>query len=637
MKNIVFLSIVLAMVGCGGNSETHNATKQTLTTEIKSKDLTTPAEQGGYGFEKIAESLGFETYIWSEEKDGTFFGDPDAKKGGRLHYVHSLFPRTLRVIGQNSSQVINSRAIKDMCYEGLLGQHPATLEFIPGLASHWYISEDKTTFKYRINPDARWSDGKPVTAADVVATYDLRMDETILMPSEQLTFGKYERPVAESKYIISVKAKEVNWRNFLYISTMAIHPNHILKDLDGAAFIEEYAFSLVPGTGPYIIPESKILNQESFTLVRRDDYWAKDNPFNRFKYNFDEIKVSVVKDNDALRYEKFKKGEQDIFTVNRAQRWVEETDFEATQKGWIKKQRVFSERPAGTSGYFFNMRKWPFDDKRVRYAFCYLYNREKMNKEMYYSEYDMMNSLYAGSMYENPNNNKFEHNPEMAVQLLNEAGYTARNEDGWLIHEPTGKILSFQLDLPKTYEYMATPVQQMLKEYGIDMQIKFVDYNTMIKNVNERNFTIGMLAYSGLVYPNPETSYRSSLADQNDNNNVWGFKSERVDELLDEYDVCFDQDRRVEIIQEIDGIVNDVHPTAYSIARNYIRTMWWDKFGHPEWKLSRYVGEYWDIFYYWWVDDEKVARLEETMAKNGDLEILPLDMTYWPEYLKSLQ
>ena len=477
----------------------------------------------------------------------------------------------------------------------------------------------------------------PMIADDIVATWDLRMDETILMPSEQLTFGKFERPIAESKYIVSVKAKAVNWRNFLYFSTMAIHPNHILKDLDGTAFLEEYAFNVIVGSGPYEIPEDKILNQESYTFVRRDDYWAAESPFYKYMYNFDKIKVSVVKDNDALQFEKFKKGEQDIFTVNRARRWVEETDFESTQKGWIKKQRVFSERPAGTSGYFFNMRKWPFDDKRVRYAFCYLYNREKMNKEMYYSEYGYMNSLYAGSMYENPNNNPFPFDPEKAVELLKEAGYSTRNEKGWLVHEESRRVFAFELDLPKTYEYMATPVQQMLKDYGIDMQIKFVDYNTMIKNVNERNFTIAYLGYSGLVYPNPETSYRSILADQNDNNNVWGFKSDRVDVLLDEYDTCFDQDRRIEIIREIDGIVADVHPTAWATVRNYIRTMWWDKFGYPEWMLSRYVGEHWDIFYYWWIDDTKVAQLDDAMENGSQLEILPLDMTYWPEYLKNNQ
>ena len=633
IKSILILLLAWSyFTGCGGKKEQSAISAENKVTV--SKDNSTSAEQGGYGFEAIAEKLGYQTYTFSE-KDGNFFGDPNAVKGGTLHYIHSLFPRTMRIIGQNSSQMINSRIIQSLCYESLLGQHPATLEFVPSLATHWMISEDKLTFKFRINPNARWSDGMPVIAADVVATWDLRMDETILEPSEQLSFGKFERPVAEGNYIVSVNAKSINWRNFLYFSTMAILPNHILKDLDGTSYLEEYAFSMMTGTGPYIIPENKIINQESFILERREDYWAADDPFVRYQYNFDKIKVSVVKDNIALEYEKFKKGEQDFYRVSQARRWVEETDYESIQNGWVKKQRIFSEKPAGTSGYYFNMRKWPFDDKRVRYAFSYIYDRVKMNREMYYNEYGYMNSLYAGSVYENPDNNPFHPNPEKAVALLKEAGYTSRNEEGWLVHEETGRVLLFELSLPKSYEYMATPVQQMLKEYGMDMQIKFVDYNTMIKNVNERNFSVALLAYGGLIYPNPETSLKSELADQNDNNNVWGFKSDRVDELLPEYDACFDQNRRIEIIREIDGIYSDVHPTAWSIVRNYQRILYWDKFGFPEWMFTRYIGEYWSIFSYWWIDSEKEANLEKAMEAGEKLPLASLDMKYWPEYLKS--
>ena len=631
MNKYILIFTAFLFFSCGSdNKEVKSITSQSDTVE---KDTQTKPEEGGYGFEQIAEDMGYTTYEWNESVDKTFFGDPKASKGGTLNYIHSLFPRTMRVLGQNSSQVLNSRTILALCYQGLLSQHPTTLEFIPALASHWKISDDKMTFEFRINPDARWWDGRQVTSEDVIATWDLRMDETILSPAEQITYGKFERPVAKSKYLLSVKSKTVNWRNFLYFSTMALHPHHILKDLDGTAFLEEYAFSVIPGTGPYILKDENIKNQESYTFERRDDFWAAKSPFNRYKYNFDKIKVSVVKDNDALQYEKFKKGEQDIFNVQRSRRWIEETDFEATKNGWVKKQRVFSEKPAGTSGYYFNMRQWPFDDKRVRYAFCYLYDREKMNKEMYYSEYGMMNSLYSGSIYENKNNNPFKHNPSEAVRLLKEAGYTTRNSDGWLVHSETNRVLSFEIVIQKTSAYMVTPVQQMLKEYGIDMQIKFMDYNTMIKNVNARNFNVCLLAYSGLVYPNPEGSLRSTLADQDDNNNVWGFKSPRVDELLDEYDICFDQKRRVDIIREIDGIFSDVHPIAFSIARNYSRMMWWDKFGYPEWMFSRYVGEYWDSLYYWWYDGSKDSNLKDAIETGKSLPVKPIDMKYWPTYL----
>ena len=631
-KILIFIFSIL-IVSCGGDEKKNKQISFAKNIDPTSIDNSTSAQNGGYGFEKMAEELGYETYIWSE-KDGTFFGDPNAVKGGTLQYIHSNFPRTLRTIGQNSSQMINSRIIERLCYESLLGQHPATLDFIPSLATHWYISEDKKVFKYRINPDARWSDGKPIIADDIVATWDLRMDETILMPSEQLSFGKFERPVAESKYIVSVKAKTVNWRNFLYFSAMSILPNHILKDLDGTAYLEEYAFSMFTSSGPYFIPENKIRNQESFILERRLDYWAKNDPFSKHMFNFDKIKVSVVKDNTALEYEKFKKGEQDFYTVSQARIWVEETEYESIEMGWVKKQRVFSERPAGTSGYFFNMRKWPFDDKRIRYAFTYLYDRVKLNREMYYNEYGYMNSMYAGTIYQNLKNNPFLPDAEKAVSLLKEAGFTNRNIDGWLTHEESGRVLSFELSLPKTYEYMATPVQQMLKEYGLDMQIKFVDYNTMIKNVNERNYQVAMLGYGGLIYPNPETSLKSELADQNDNNNVWGFKSDRVDELLQEYDTCFDQKRRIEIIQEIDGIFSDVHPTAWSIVRNYQRILYWDKFGFPDWMFTRYQGDFWDVFRYWWMDENKIEQLVKAKSSGEKLPKAEMDMKFWPEYLE---
>ena len=113
-------------------------------------------------------------------------------------------------------------------------------------------------------------------------------------------FRKFERPVAKSKYIVSVKAKSVNWRNFLYFSTMALHPNHILKDLDGTAFLEEYAFSVIPGTGPYILEDKNIKNQESYTFERRKDYWDINSPFNRYKFNFDKIKDFFYKVTEVL-------------------------------------------------------------------------------------------------------------------------------------------------------------------------------------------------------------------------------------------------------------------------------------------------------------------------------------------------
>ena len=638
---LLVLAVSLVFWSCGGG-EKQAADATSTNSNIVAKDMTTPAEAGGYGFEKLAEDLGYVTYEMKPEEQ-IFFGDPRAEKGGLFRHITSRFPATMRIEGQNANYVENS-TISGLCYEGLITTHPLTLDFIPSLASHWKISDDKMKFWFRINPDARWSDGREVIAEDVVATWDLHMDETILSPSDQLVFGKYERPVAESKYLVSVVCKQLSWRNLLYFGGMAIMPSYYLNQIDGSEYLKEYQFKMMPGTGPYEIKEEDIINQESFTLTRRPDYWAKNDPMNKHVNNFDKIKFIVVKDNNALMFEKFKKGESDFYTVAAAREWVEECEVDsltpgetnwpyALKKGWVQKRKMYSEKPAGTSGFAFNMRKWPFDDKRVRMAFTYLYNREKMNEEMYYSEYSMMNSMYSGSVYENPDNEKVVYSPEKAAALLKEAGYTTRNDEGWLVHED-GRVLRFELAIQKGLDYMVTPVQQMMKEYGIDMQIKYIDGNANWKNLMERNFTIFMQNWSGLVFPNPETSLKSNLADENNTNNIGGFKNARVDELCDEYDVTFDQARRVEIIREIDGIYSDIHPAAWGIARNYQRVVYWDKFGYPEYTVGRYTGDYRTAFTHWWFDSAKEKALEEAMANDTDLPVGPKDVKYWPDYLK---
>lgn len=634
----------LFVYGCGSDTQTTskgddaNMAKlpvyavQTADT-IAPKDTVTPPEEGGYGFEELADSLGFVTYVVPEEHY-QYFGHPKAKKGGMLTSVVQRFPATLRTEGQNSNYQENS-TFGGLMYEGLVTLNPVTLDFMPALASHWKISDDKMQFWFRINPNARWSDGSEVTSEDVIATWDLQMDETILFPSSQLVYSKYERPEAVSKYIVTVKSKELNWRNFLYFgASMSILPAKHIGHITGTEYLEEYQYKVMPGTGPYTILEPDIKNQVSYALTRRTDYWAADDPLSQYLNNFDKIKFVVVKDNPTLEYEKFKKGEQDFYTVSQARRWVEETDFKDVEYGWIQKRRIFSQQPSGTTGYELNMREWPFNDRRIRYAFAYLFDRETLNRELFYDQYILQNSWFAGSPYENPNNRKITFDPEKAVELLAEAGWSERNSEGWLTNDK-GEVFRIEIGIPKTIDYVITPYQQMLKDYGIDMQIKFVDGNALWKMKMERDFTITYATWGGLVFPNPETSLHSSLADKDNNNNVYGFKNERVDELCAIYDVEFDQQKRIEIIREIDRIVMEELPFILSHYAPYTRLMYWNKFGYPEYMVSRYTGDFRSIFNYWWIDAEKKAALEEAMKNDTKLPVGETEHTYWLDVLEA--
>ena len=132
-------------------------------------DPSVPAEQGGKGFTGKG---------WETNTGFDFIGDPRALKGGLLRDNLRDFPGTLRMEGPESNSAFNY-SITTMAYESLLGIHPTTLEFIPSLATHWQISADKMTYRFRINPNARFSDGMPVTSEDVIATYDFLLDKTL--------------------------------------------------------------------------------------------------------------------------------------------------------------------------------------------------------------------------------------------------------------------------------------------------------------------------------------------------------------------------------------------------------------------------------------------------------------------------
>ena len=232
-----------------------------------------------------------------------------------------------------------------------------------------------------------------------------------------------------------------------------------------------------------------------------------------------------------------------------------------------------------------------------------------------------MYSWYGNSVYENPNNPKVSYDPEQAAKLLAEAGYTQRNSDGILTKN--GQPFVIDLGIIKVLERFVTPYKETLREAGIDLRIKLVDGNTLSENMMKRNFSMTIGNYGGLVFPNPESSLASELADKEDNNNVTGIKDARIDELIDIYRTEFDQNERVKIIREIDGILTNKYLINFWWAPKGIRLAVWQKFGMPPGILSRFTqtGDH-DLYIMtmWWIDPEKQANLKKAMADKKALE-----------------
>jgi microcin C transport system substrate-binding protein len=580
-------------------------------------DQSVSAEDGGAGF--VGEG-------WDTNTDFDLIGDPHAVKGGSFTKHEIDFPGTLRTEGPDT--ILWNQQVAGMVYETLLGLHPTTLETMPGLATHWQVSEDGMTFSFRLNPNARFSDGEPVTSEDVVASWEFMMNPDIQAPMNRITFDKFATPVAETKYIVSVEAKDLNWRNFLYFSqSMFIYPEHVLSTLKGDAYLQDWNFKMFTGSGPYEVLEEDVEKGQSITIRRRADYWAENHRGNVGVYNFDEIRNVIVRD-ENLAFEMLKRGDLDFFFVNRAQMWVEELNFERVQRGLIQKRKVFNHNPNGTAGLAMNTRVEPFSDIRFRQALHHLYNRGQMIEKLFYNEYLPQNSYYAGGVYENPDNPENLYDPEKALGLLVEAGWDQRDSQGLLIKN--GEPLNIELVYySKTQETYLTVFQEDLRRVGIGLNLRLVTFATLVKLLDERRFGLLSIGYNGLLFPNPETSYHSSLADQDNTNNITGLKNARIDAILGDYDEMFDVEERIAAIREIDGILAENYLFILSWYGPYHRFVFWNKFGMPEGTVTR-VGDYDDPITLWWHDPEKQQALAGAMRDESiTLEAGPLEDRYW--------
>ena len=590
-------------------------------------DPSVSAEDGGAGFT----GEGWETNI-----DFDLTGNPAAVKGGTLRDTIISFPGTLRTEGPESNSQYMYFA-SPFIYETLLTMHPTTLEYIPVLATHWQVSEDQMTYRFRMDPNARFSDGTPVTTEDVVASYDFLMNPDIQSPSNILVFGKLERPVAESKYILSVEANELNWRNFLYFAqALTVFPAHILKDLEGETYLRDYNFKMFPGSGPYAIYEEDIDKGNSITMRRRDNYWAANSRANVGTANFDAYRSIVVRD-DNLAFEMFKKGELDYFYITRSSMWVEELDFDEIQRGLIQKRKVFNNKPNGIQGLAFNTRIEPFNDIRVRKALTYLFNREELLEKLMYNEYLPQNSYYAGGVYENPDNPENAYDPDLAMALLAEAGWTERDDQGRLVKNGAPFVIEM-LYRSQSFDRIFTPFQEDLRRVGISLNLRLVTPETQFQLTNERKFEMASMGFGGLLFPNPETSFHSRMADVDNTNNVTGVKNARIDELCDAYDKMFDVGERIEAIREIDGILASEYHYILEWYPPYERILFWNRFGAPDGYLGR-TGRYDGssggpgIPQLWWMDPAKERELAAARQDTeASMEVGETEDRYWLEF-----
>lgn len=531
---------------------------------------------------------------------------PDAEIGGELSIFGGQYSKSFNYYLDNNS--LTSEIFGSM-FETLLGMNSITLEYEPGLADRWTISDDKKTFTFHISDKARWSDGVPITAEDVLWTFDTIMDPKNMTGPHKVSLERFSRPVILDKNTIRFTANTLHWENLGACGSFHILPKHAYGKMD----FNKINFEFPVVSNLYKMGELK--EGIYLTLKRRSDWWAKDNPGAKGIGNFDTLKFRFYADR-INAFEAFKKGLIDLFPVYTSRLWVNETNGDLFDSNRIVKQKVINSQPVGFQGFAMNRRTFPFDDIRVRKAMAYLLDRPKMNHTLMYDQYFLHKSYYE-DLYDQAHpctNPVFDLNKQKARDLLKEAGWTVNPKTGLL--EKNGRAFSFKFLTrdPSTDKFLAI-YSEDLKDAGIELITDKKDWAAWAKDMDEFNYQMTWAAWGAGVFKDPEGMWDSKEADRKGSNNITGFKNKDVDALIEEQKGLFDIKARNAIIRKIDRILCDDVPYVLLWNVNYTRLLYWNKFGTPPTVLSKYGRES-SAYSYWWLDLDSQADLEQAM-KNG--------------------
>jgi len=567
----------------------------------------------------VAGETWYPAATWRDTPDPV--ASPLAKKGGTIRFNGAQGPKSLNGYVDNNTY---TRMTFSLMYEPLIGTDTETFDFVPALASRWSVSDDGEVFTFVIDERARWSDGVKVDAYDVKWTFDSVVKPGNDTGSWKIILGQFESPEVVDARTVRFRKKPgsvKNWRDLLYCGTFYVMPRHAFEgknfnklDLVGA-----------PVNGPYAI--SRIAEQVETEFARVKTWWRRDFPSCRHTCNFDRIVMRYYVDNENA-FEALKKRAIDVYPVYTARIMSAETHGEKFDRNWIVKRRVKNHEPVGYQGFAMNMRRFPFDDLKVRQAMSLLVDRETMNRTMMFNEYFLLNSTVT-DLYDAryPCTNRFYgYDIAAAQKLLDEAGWTRDPGTGKLVKD--GRPFRFKfLSRNGSDDKFLALFDHALRTCGIEMEIVRKDFAGWMRDMDGFNFDMTWANWSAIVFRNPETEWLSSEADRLGSNNVVGFKSDEVDEIIRAEKGMMTMAERNAAYRAIDALACAQCPYAFLWQTDETRLMYWNKFGMPDAVLGKFNDEE-SVLTYWWYDEDRAAELRRAMENHTCLPNVPERVVY---------
>lgn len=568
---------------------------------------------------------------WETNNNDPLIGSPKAIRGGQFNYYISSYPLTLRIMGPNSNDMFANWNQSFAAAFSLVAMHPVTNRFIPIMATAWSVQPDHKTIYFRLDPDARFSDGKPVTADDYVFTWKMMQSKFIVDPYYNTYAKQYYHSVDKiDDYTLRIVGTRSSWRplyDYGGLWPTPAHATHLDKD-----WVTRTNNTPQIVAGPYVV--SAVDRGQSVTFKRVPNWWGDNKRYFQGRYNFDEIHLAVIPDERVLDY--LRLGQVDMREETTAAAWHEDYNFPAVLNGWLRRARVFTETPQGIYGFVINLEAPIFQNRDFRIAMQYLFDFDRLNRDLMYNEYFRINSFFEGTEFANPRVKAYPFDPIKAEEHLRRAGYRrpgiAHNRGFWaklrnaaydliFTRSDTDEILVNERGEKASFTVIyasqglgrhLTVLQQDYRRAGVDMRLQLLEPGTEFQRLLNRKYEMGIIAMTAGFYPDPRTYLGSEYKKAKSNNDFWGYGSTEVDGLIKIYERSQDPEARLKAMWQIDQIVHDDAFYVPFWYAPYDRIAYWDYVQFPDFFLPKHASGIIDYMVQW-IDPEKKKALADAM------------------------
>ncbi len=564
---------------------------------------------------------------WLTNDSDPVYAASDAVKGGTLNTAILSFPMTFRTVGPDSNGSFRSAILDNDL--SLINIHPNTLNIIPELATHWAFGKDKKSMYFKLNPNARWSDGKPVTGPDYAFTLEFMRSPHIVAPWYNDYFTQeIDSVIVFDDYTIAVVGTRAEPDLHLKLGINPT-PRHFYGTL-GPDFVARYNWKVVPNTGSYQIDDFQ--TGKHIRFKRKKDWWAQDLKYFKNRFNVDRVHYTVIRDFNML-WEYFKKGKIDVFGLTIPKYWHDKTQIPIFEKGYAQRIWFFNDTQQSAMGLWLNQDRDIFKDTNVRYAFSHAMNIEKVIDQVLRGDYFRLEQAFMGyGPYTNDTVRARRFDLEKVDHCMKASGWR-RGPDG--IWEKEGKRFSVEA----TYGFEEhTPRLVVLKEEakkaGIELLLQQSDPTAAFKKFLEKNFDVAWMGWSTSLRPQYWEHFHSINAHKPQTNNITNTDDPEMDKLIDAYRNSLDEKERIRLSLEIQQKIHDIGMFVPTFMVPYIREACWRWWRLPDPPGTRHSGSLFDPFNsatggMFWYDKKLHDETLDAMKSDRAFEpVTRIDQTY---------